>query len=94
MAQQQELKKALLRSKSIFEKLGWFAALINQMTVQSLVMVFQKDVTSFHTDVYKVTRAFLLIMLVVLKIQEAIVGMSYFFYASDENMPAVLAVQH
>lgn len=94
VAHQQELKKALSQSKSILEKLGRFAALINQMTVQSLVMVFQKDVTSFHTDVWKVTRAFLLIMLVILKIKEAIVEMMYFFYASEENMPAVHSVQH
>lgn len=60
VAHQQELRKALSQSKSVLEKLGRFAALVNQMTVQSLVMVFQKDVTSFHTDVWKVTRAFLL----------------------------------
>lgn len=60
VAHQQELKKALSQSKSILEKLGRFAALINQMTVQSLVTVFQKDVASFHADVWKVTTAFLL----------------------------------
>lgn len=63
MAHQQELKKALSRSKHILEKLGRFAALINHMTVQSLVTVIQKDVTSFHTNVWKVTGAFLLILL-------------------------------
>lgn len=95
VAHQQELKKALSQSKSTLEKLGRFAALINQMTVQSLVMVFQKDATSFHTHVYKVTKTFLLIMLVILKIQEAIVvEMPYFFYASEANMPAVFSVQH
>lgn len=66
MAHQQELKKALSQSKSILEKLGRFAALINQMTVQSLVTVFQNDVTSFY--VWKVTRAFLVS---ILKIKEA-----------------------
>lgn len=59
VAHQNERKKALSRSKSILEKLGRFAGLVNQITVQSLVKVFQKDVTSFHTEVWKVTRAFL-----------------------------------
>lgn len=63
VAHQQELKEALSQSKSILEKLGRFAALINQMTVQSLLMVLQKDVTSFHNHIWKVLRAFLLIPL-------------------------------
>lgn len=61
VAHQQELKEALSQSQSILEKLGRFAALINQMTVQSLVTVVQKSVTSFHTNLCKVTGAFLFV---------------------------------
>lgn len=58
-AHQQELKKALARSESILQKLGSFAALINEMTVQSLVMIIQQDVISYRNNVFKVKRAFI-----------------------------------
>lgn len=60
VAHQQELKKELAWSESILQKLGNFAALINQMTVQSLAMIIQQDVISFLHDVLKVTRAFII----------------------------------
>lgn len=54
LAHQQELKRELARSESILEKLGNFAALVNQMTVQSLVTVIRRDVISFLDNVVKV----------------------------------------
>lgn len=62
-AHQQELKEALSQSQSVLEKLGRFAALINQITVQSLIMVVHKGATSFHTSLCKVTRASLFVPL-------------------------------
>ncbi|XP_037619572.1 dynein heavy chain domain-containing protein 1 isoform X1 [Sebastes umbrosus] len=53
LAHQQELKRELARSESILEKLGNFAALVNQMTVQSLVTVIRRDVISFLDNVVK-----------------------------------------
>lgn len=63
VAHQQELKEALSQSQSVLEKLGRFAALINQITVQSLVMVVHKGATSFRTSLCKVTRASLVVPL-------------------------------
>lgn len=54
LAHQQELKKELARSESILQKLGNFATLINQMTVQSLVTIIRQDVISFLNNVLKV----------------------------------------
>lgn len=56
LAHQQELKQELARSESILQKLGNFAALINQMIVQSLVTVIQQDVFCFLNIVLKVIR--------------------------------------
>lgn len=56
LAHQQELKEELARSESILQKLGNFAALINQMIVQSLVTIIRRDVMSFLNNVLKVTR--------------------------------------
>nr|XP_046228919.1 dynein heavy chain domain-containing protein 1 [Scatophagus argus] len=53
VAHQQELKKDLARSESILQKLGNFAALIDQMTVQSLITVIQQDIMSFLSNVLK-----------------------------------------
>lgn len=54
VAHQQELKKALARSESILQKLGNFAALVNEMIVQSVVMIIQQDVISYRNNVFKV----------------------------------------
>lgn len=59
LAQQQGLRKELARAEGALQKLGNLAALINQMTVQSLVMITQQDVSSFLNNVMKVTGAFL-----------------------------------
>ncbi|XP_031144859.1 dynein heavy chain domain-containing protein 1 [Sander lucioperca] len=53
LAHQQDLKKDLARSESILQKLGNFAALVNQMIVQSLVTIIRQDVVSFLDDVLK-----------------------------------------
>ncbi|XP_044043043.1 dynein heavy chain domain-containing protein 1 isoform X2 [Siniperca chuatsi] len=53
LAHQQELKKELAWSESILQKLGNFAALINQMIVQSLVTNIRQDVISFLNNVLK-----------------------------------------
>ncbi|XP_042341799.1 dynein heavy chain domain-containing protein 1 [Plectropomus leopardus] len=53
LAHQQELKKELARSESILQKLGNFAALVNQMTVQSFVTIIRRDAISFLNNVLK-----------------------------------------
>ncbi|XP_029900968.1 dynein heavy chain domain-containing protein 1 [Myripristis murdjan] len=53
LAHQQGLRKELARAEGALQKLGNLAALINQMTVQSLVMITQQDVTSFLNHVMK-----------------------------------------
>ncbi|XP_070683759.1 dynein heavy chain domain-containing protein 1 [Pempheris klunzingeri] len=53
LAHQQELKKKLDRSEGILQKLGNFAALTNQMIVQSLVTIIRQDVISFLNNVLK-----------------------------------------
>ncbi|XP_034543495.1 dynein heavy chain domain-containing protein 1 [Notolabrus celidotus] len=53
LAHQQDLKKESARSESVLKKLGNFALLINQMTVQSLVTIYQQDVMSFHNNILK-----------------------------------------
>ncbi|XP_032390213.1 dynein heavy chain domain-containing protein 1 [Etheostoma spectabile] len=53
LAHQQDLKKDLARSESILQKLGNFAALVNQMIVQSLVTIIRQDVISFLDNVLK-----------------------------------------
>ncbi|XP_045902961.1 dynein heavy chain domain-containing protein 1 isoform X2 [Micropterus dolomieu] len=53
LAHQKELKKQLSRSKGILEKLGNFAALLNQMIVQSLITIIQQDAISFLNNVLK-----------------------------------------
>lgn len=60
LAHQQELKKELARSESILQKLGNFAALVNQMIVQSLVTITRQDVISFLNNVLKVREEHLL----------------------------------
>lgn len=60
LAHQQELKKELSRSESTLEKLGNFAALINQMIVQTLITIIRQQVTSFLNNVLKVTKHHLL----------------------------------
>ncbi|XP_070834922.1 dynein heavy chain domain-containing protein 1 [Chaetodon trifascialis] len=52
-AHQRELEKELTCSESILQRLGNFAALINQMIVQSLVTITQQDVISFLSHVLK-----------------------------------------
>ncbi|XP_067441454.1 dynein heavy chain domain-containing protein 1 isoform X1 [Thunnus thynnus] len=53
LAHQQELKKELSQAESNLDKLGNFAALINQMTVQSLITIIRQHVTSFLNNVLK-----------------------------------------
>lgn len=47
LAHQQDLKDESAQSDNVLRKLGNFAALINHMTVQSLVTVYQQDVIPF-----------------------------------------------
>ncbi|XP_074546665.1 dynein heavy chain domain-containing protein 1 [Halichoeres trimaculatus] len=47
LAHLQALKEELARSESVLKKLGNFAALVNHMTVQSLVTVYQQDLIPF-----------------------------------------------
>lgn len=56
LAHQRELNKELARSESVLQKLGNFAALVNQMIVQSLVTIIRQDAVSFLSHVSKVTR--------------------------------------
>lgn len=86
VAHQQELKEALSQSQSILGKLGRFAALINQMTVQSLVTVVQKAVTSFHTNLCKVTGTFLFVPLC---ITAQLLLPSFFFLKKKEEASVV-----
>lgn len=58
LAHQKELKRQLASSESTLQKLGNFAALINQIITQSLVTIIQQDVTSFLSNVLKVTLVF------------------------------------
>ncbi|XP_035515196.1 dynein heavy chain domain-containing protein 1-like [Morone saxatilis] len=53
LTHQQELKKELAWSESVLQKLGNFAALINQMIVQSLVTISRQDAISFLNNVLK-----------------------------------------
>ncbi|XP_059188998.1 dynein heavy chain domain-containing protein 1 isoform X2 [Centropristis striata] len=53
LAHQQELKKKLAQSETILQKLGNFAALVNQMIVQSLIKIVRQDVISFLEKVLK-----------------------------------------
>ncbi|KAL7403667.1 hypothetical protein ABVT39_003475 [Epinephelus coioides] len=53
LAHQQELKRELAQSESILQKLGNFADLVNQMTVQSLVTITQQDVVYFLNNVLR-----------------------------------------
>ncbi|XP_041640066.1 dynein heavy chain domain-containing protein 1 [Cheilinus undulatus] len=52
-AHQQDLKDELAESESVFKKLGNFAALINQMTMQTLVTITKQDATAFLNNVVK-----------------------------------------
>lgn len=65
LAHQQRLKKELAQSESILQKLGNFAHLINQITMQSLVTVIRDDVISFLNNVLKVTKKVLTFIYVV-----------------------------
>ena len=56
LAHQRELNKELARSESVLQKLGNFAALVNQMIVQSLVTIIRQDAVSFLSHVLKVTK--------------------------------------
>ncbi|XP_076585176.1 dynein heavy chain domain-containing protein 1 [Chaetodon auriga] len=53
LAHQRDLKTELTWSESILQRLGNFAALINQMIMQSLVTITQQDVISFLSNVLK-----------------------------------------
>ncbi|XP_036951826.1 dynein heavy chain domain-containing protein 1-like isoform X4 [Acanthopagrus latus] len=53
LAHQRELNKELARSESVLQKLGNFAALVNQMIVQSLVTIIRQDAVSFLSHVLK-----------------------------------------
>lgn len=56
LAHQQRLKTELAKSENILQKLGNFAHLINQMTLQSLATVIRDDATYFLNNVWKVTK--------------------------------------
>ncbi|XP_076023406.1 dynein heavy chain domain-containing protein 1, partial [Genypterus blacodes] len=53
LARQQELEKELCRAGNILWKLGDFAALLNQLIMQSLVTLVHQDVSSFLHTVLK-----------------------------------------
>ncbi|XP_053191724.1 dynein heavy chain domain-containing protein 1-like [Scomber japonicus] len=53
MVHQQDLKKELSQAESTLGKLGNFAALINQMIVQSLITIIRQHVMAFLNNVLK-----------------------------------------
>lgn len=55
LAHRRELQRRAARSRGVLHKLGRWAALVDHMTLQSLVSVFQRDVRSFLRGVVKVT---------------------------------------
>lgn len=56
LAQVRDLKKKLRRAEDVLQQLGNMAALVDQMIVQSLVTITQREVLSFLNNVLKVER--------------------------------------